>query len=310
RKRLRVEAVTFFEDPAHPESWLRDAKFEYWDAAAEKWVTACEILADAAVHTHRLPQPAEAARFRLLLPWGCVGNLRLAEIVFHGTALGCSHPDAAAGKAVAVLFDEQDDIKHCLMYGNNGLSFKMDEAYSGGRSLALSGSCRAVPLWQPPFGHVVPNWDFEIAETPAAGQYRWLQFAWKALSPNTRGITVRIAGIACHAGEYVRISEHGETPKKLADKPPLTWKVERIDLWEAVGKKVVRVQDIGLAAAGDGALVDQILLAASPQALDKAATAAPQAAKAEKGESKSPAKAADAEKSKKAKKDEKQRPAR
>ena len=273
RKQLRVEAITFFEDAAHPESWLREAKLEYWDAATEKWITACELLANAAVHSHKLAATVEAARFRLLLPWGCVGNLRLAEIVFHGTALGCSHPDAAAGKAVAVLFDEQDDIKHCLMYGNNGLSFKMDEAYSGGRSLALSGSCRAVPLWQPPFGHVVPNWDFEIVEKPSPGQYRWLQFAWKALSPNTHGITVRLAGIACHAGEYARISEHGETPRKLADKPPLAWKVERIDLWEAAGKKDARVQDIGLAAIGDGALVDQILLAASPKDLEAAAAA-------------------------------------
>ena len=43
------------------------------------------------------------------------------------------------------------------------------------------------PLWTPPFGHAVPNWDFPIAEEPGPGQYRYLQFAWKATSEQTTG---------------------------------------------------------------------------------------------------------------------------
>ena len=38
RTRLRVTAITLVEDPAHPESWLRDTVLEAWDATAEKWV--------------------------------------------------------------------------------------------------------------------------------------------------------------------------------------------------------------------------------------------------------------------------------
>jgi RNA polymerase sigma factor (sigma-70 family) len=271
RKQLRVSAVTFVEDAAHPESWLRDARFEYWDAAAEKWTLAADILADAPVHTHKLPKPVEAARFRILLPWGAVGNLRLGEIAFHGEALGCPHPDAAAKKASAVLFDEQDDLKRDLIWGGNGLSFKLDAAYSGGRCLSLAGNRKVAPLYQPPFGHFIANWDFEIVEKPQPGQYRWLQFAWKAASGKTRGLTLGVGGEGApntgfHAGEPVEVWP-GAAARKVADAPPADWKVERVDLWEAFGKKPGRVQALFLGAAGDGALFDQIALGRSPQDL-------------------------------------------
>ena len=89
--KLHVTAITFVEDAAHPESWLRDARLEYWDAGHEKWVFAQYLTSDAAVHTHTLKQPIDATKFRLACPsegqwgWGWpVGNLRFAEVVFHG----------------------------------------------------------------------------------------------------------------------------------------------------------------------------------------------------------------------------------
>jgi len=294
RKQLRVSAVTFVEDPAHPESWVRDAKFEYWDSAAEKWVTAADILADAPRHTHQLAKPAEAARFRLLMPWGCVGNLRLAEIVFHGEALGCSHPDAAAKRAVAVLFDEQDDIKQNLIYGGNGASLKLDSAFSGGRCLALAANAKVAPLYLAPFGHVMPNWDFEIVEKPEPGQYRWLQFAWKANSANTAGISVGVGGagmpnVLFHAGTPTVVWE-GQTAKKLGEKPPGEWQVERVDLWQALGGKPGRIQALYLGATGDGALVDRILLARSEaDLLPPAAKPPPAPIKSAPAPAKSPA---------------------
>src|SRR5262249_11868268 len=68
RRQLRVTGITLVEDPAHPESWLRDANLEYWDAAKSEWVSAQSLLANAAVHTHRLRKPVEASRLRLVLP--------------------------------------------------------------------------------------------------------------------------------------------------------------------------------------------------------------------------------------------------
>ena len=111
RTQMRVTGVTLVEDAAHPESWLRDASIESWDAAKERWSPIQPLLSNAAVHTHTFAKPVEAARFRLMLPWGVCGNVRLAKIVFHGEVQGCSHPDVVARRPLAVLFDEQEDIK-------------------------------------------------------------------------------------------------------------------------------------------------------------------------------------------------------
>jgi hypothetical protein len=64
---------------------------EYWDAAIDKWTFAASMLADSATHTHTLPKPVEATRFRLIKSatpgiWP-VGNMRLGELVFSGNVL-------------------------------------------------------------------------------------------------------------------------------------------------------------------------------------------------------------------------------
>jgi hypothetical protein len=267
RTQLRVEAVTLFEDAAHPESWLRDVRFDYWDAAKEVWVPVQTLLSDAAVHTHKFAKPVEAARFRFYLPWGVVGNLRLGEIVFHGEALGCSHPDAIAKRPVAVLFDEQDELKSCMMAWGQKINFKFDGAYSGGRCISLPNNANVRPEWQPPIGHFVPNWDFEIVENPQPGQYRYLQFAWKAAAPGTKGITLGLSGkdmpwVACHTGAPTKFGEGGDVQKQVGAEVPTEWRVERVDLW-ALLKKPGRIQCIGFGTSGGGALVDQILLGRS-----------------------------------------------
>jgi outer membrane protein assembly factor BamB len=151
RTQLRVTAITLFEDPAHPESWLRDTKLEFWDAAKEKWVVAEQLLSSAAVHTHKLAKPIEAARFRLVMPRGLCGNLRLGEIVLSGEEIGSSHPDVAARKPVAVLFDDGEDLTGYLVQPHLGLSFQLEGAYSGGRFLALKACAQPAhdfgPVW-------------------------------------------------------------------------------------------------------------------------------------------------------------------
>src|SRR5262249_53558952 len=111
RTQLRVTGITLVEDARHPESWLRDAAFEYWDAVSQRWVFVQPLLSDAAIHTHKFARLIEAARFRIVLPKMLCGNLRLGEIVLHGEKLGPSHPDVIAKRPVAVLFDEGDDLK-------------------------------------------------------------------------------------------------------------------------------------------------------------------------------------------------------
>ena len=269
RTQLRLTGITLCEDPAHPESWLRDARFDYWDAEKETWVTAQALLSNAAVHTHRFASPISAARFRILLPWGAVGNVRLGEIVLHGEAVGCSHPDAAAKRPVAVLFDEQDEIKTAYSPPDKTIEMQFSGAFSGGRCLALKADAKALPLYQVPFGHTVPNWDFEIAENPAPGQYRYLRFAWKATAPSTTGMTVSLNNVGLHAGEAVPTSVV-DVPRKIADTVPVEWRVETVDLWQVLGKPS-RVQALSFACKGGGMLIDRILLGRTPQDLDTAA---------------------------------------
>ncbi len=267
RTQLRVTAITFVEDAAHPESWLRDARLEYWDPAGAKWVFAQYLTADAAVHTHKLVKPVEASRFRLARPDGVgwpASNLRLAEIVFHGNGLGASHPDAIQNRPVAVLFDEYKAALQCLVTGHNPqFEFRSGQGASGATFLALKAEGAAGAAWQPPFGHTVPNWAFAIVEKPEKpGQYRWLQFAWKALSPQTRGISLRLAsshygGLTFHAGQATAFE--GATAVKQGDTPPAEWTVVRVDLWSLM-KRTETLVNINLGAVGDGAGFDQILL--------------------------------------------------
>jgi outer membrane protein assembly factor BamB len=85
--RMKVTGVTFVEDPAHPESWVRDTRIQYWNEGEGQWVDGPFLLSDAATHTHWFEKPIEASRFRFVTTGGGawpVGNLRLGEIVFHG----------------------------------------------------------------------------------------------------------------------------------------------------------------------------------------------------------------------------------
>jgi hypothetical protein len=44
------------------------------------------LLSNSAVHTHLLPHAISANRWRLVMPPGLVGNVRLGEIVLQGSA--------------------------------------------------------------------------------------------------------------------------------------------------------------------------------------------------------------------------------
>jgi hypothetical protein len=264
RTQLQVTGITLFEDETHPESWLRDAYFERWDPTAEQWVFVQSLLSDAPVHTHLFAKPAESSRFRLVMPAGLVGNLRLGEIVFHGQVLGNAHPDVLAKRPVAVLFDEGDDLKKVL---GGDWSFGFEKAYSGGRCIVLKPNGKAYPEFVPPFGHTIPNWDFEIVEKPAPGQYRYAQFAWKAASPETRGITLKLGDAYLVAGAFTPMGDWGGVQKQVAGSPPADWTVVTADLWDAV-KRPFRITQACFLCSGGGAAFDRILLGRTPQDLE------------------------------------------
>src|SRR5262249_41066125 len=158
-----------------------------------------------AVHTHKFARPVEAARFRIVLPKKLCGNLRLGEVVLHGEKLGCSHPDVAARRPVAVLFDEGNGLSGYL----HRATVALEGAYAGTRCLTVGAedaySFGPWPEGSKVFGHTLPDWDFEVVEDPGPGQYRHLQFAWRALAPQTRGVALRLDNgvhdaVTFHAG--------------------------------------------------------------------------------------------------------------
>lgn len=262
RERVRVTAITLFEDPAHPESWLRDARLEWWDAEKEAWMPGLELLSDSAAHTHRLTTPIESSRFRLVPPWGLCGNLRLAEIVLHGERIGPAHPDAFHKRPVAVLFDEGADLQGVLVADYLKTAFQLQDAYSGGRCLRAKADAKAYPIHLPPLGHAVPTWDFEIAEKPGPGQYRWLQFAWRGLDANATSIALVIGqlggpSVGLHAGNASALANTKPVP--LSPTVPREWQVQRVDLWQLFGKPA-RVQFVAFCTQGGEAAFDQILL--------------------------------------------------
>ena len=272
RTQLRLDGITFHEDPAHPESWMRDAVLQYWDTEREEWINGSSLLSNAAVHTHYFTPPLEAARFRLVAPsspgtWGA-GNIRWGEVVFHGEILGASHPDVVAKRPLAVLFDEVETDIQSIINPRTGSTFSYEGAYSGGKCLRVEAGNSAGAVYRPPFGHAVPNWDFDIAENPQPGQYRFLQFAWKALTPETSGMALLLGrpwpggGVNFVAGEH-KWGQGVIAEKKVTGTPPLEWQVVRVDLWDVLQGKPLRIQNLNLAAVGGAALFDQIVLGRS-----------------------------------------------
>ncbi len=279
RSQIRLRGVTIVEDAAHPESWTRDMRLQWWDSSAAAWRDGPYLLADltranpastTVAHTHWFDAPVEAAKFRFVSTGGAswpVGNLRWGELVFHGEVLGPSHPDAVANRPIAVLFDErEDDMKHLLAYGDYPFVFRYDDAHSGGKSLGLTRAGSTTPNWRPPFGHVLPNWDFEIVEHPEKpGQYRWAEFSWKAASKETRGLTLRLGphhggGVALVAGEATRFE--GVVEVKQSDAPPTAWQTVRVDLFKLHGKPF-SIRSLSLGSVGGGASFDRIVLSRS-----------------------------------------------
>ena len=262
RRVARVTAITFVEDPAHPESWLRDAKLEYWDAASEAWKFAQYLTSDAAIHTHKLSQPIEGMKFRLT-PSGGAGwpasNLRLAEIVFHGDDLGPSWPPAVRAKQpVAVLFDENLAELNTAFQNGFNTGYKpvtAADAYSGAAYFLFDPAKNIGGLSQCRPMQEIDTWLYPIAEQPEPGQYRWLQMAVKRLGPDLKELKLWLG--------HPDVSPFTVIPLKPTD----DWQLVRVDLW-ALAKKPLNVTQFWLAFNNGAAAVDQIVLGRTEGDLD------------------------------------------
>ena len=270
RTQVGLTGVTFAEDPAHPDSWLRDVQLQWWDTRAGLGKDGPKLLSDAgAVHSHTF-EPLFSSRFRLRTTGGGiwpVGNIRLGELVFHGTVVGNSHRDVLDGKALAVLFDERDDDVRDLIEASAVADIQLGGAAVGTKCLRLKMPVERYPTARTGVGHAMHDWDFRIVQNPGApGEYRYLQFAWKALSAGATGISVRFGPATSAPIFSVSVGDSHWPPqtsmveKHVEGPVPTEWTVVRVDLWQITAGRVKVVDQLALRSNGDGALFDQIVL--------------------------------------------------
>ncbi len=287
RRLLEVDTVAFVEDPDHPASWLRDLHLDVWDAEQAQWQFVAYLTSDRPTHVHRLENPVRGGRFRIQAAqpgrgWPA-GNLRLAEILFQGRDLGNSHPDVAAKRPLAVLFDE-DELFQLVGQPGSPPIYLRGGAASGGTSLRATAGKAIYPFHFHRFGHALAHFDFVLAQNPRPGEYRWLEFQVKALSPDTTaaGLLLSDAGIN---GFLLEVGTPGSTfhvPHQPFIRLPVAatvageWTAYRVDLWNILAEhqppwaETFRIRGLRLEAAGGDAVFDRILLARDKADLDAA----------------------------------------
>ena len=109
KDKMSVDGMTFVEDAAHPESWLRNLVVQVWDPEKKIWLDCPPLLSDSAIHSHKFATPIVGYKFRIYgdkypahtpgferagfggIGWP-VGNIRLGELIFHGKVVAPTTP--------------------------------------------------------------------------------------------------------------------------------------------------------------------------------------------------------------------------
>jgi len=82
------------------------------------------------------------------------------------------------------LFDDERSFADLLTEGEGAVRLHTEAPFSGSASLAITPPQR--------WNLRIPGWKYPIVEQPAAGEFRYLRFAWK--SRGGRGVMIELAG--------------------------------------------------------------------------------------------------------------------
>ena len=253
---ITLTGIALYEDESRPESWLRDVYLEVWNSETGVWDFVQPLLSDMPIHYHALSTPVTGGRFRIVMQPGIVSNIRLGELKLFGELIGGSHPDVLAKNDTAILFDEfVDNIR--TAFDMNKAYFDYSDAASGAVSFGVNSDAELWPAWFPPYGHYVRDWNFEITEYPDPGQYRYLQFSWKADSVSTKGMGI------IFGGQYIFLGERKDSALgrlvKIAGNIPTEWTTVTIDMFWLTGRESV-IKDIRFITVGGGMKFDNLIL--------------------------------------------------
>jgi hypothetical protein len=209
---------------------------------------------------------AEAMKWTLRVGWALALVLSV-PVIPHAA----EPPKKDALPAVVELFEDDADV---LIPQLNNVSGEAGDAKRDDAE-KFSGLCslRVTPLQR--YTPSVNGWAYPVAEKPAAGQYRYLRFAWK--KDGGQGIMLQLSG---HAGgqdwghRYV-----AGTPSvnweslRVAEKMPAGWEVVTRDLFKDFGAFTVT----GIAFTpmdGTAGYYDHLYLARTVEDLDRVTEAA------------------------------------
>ncbi|MCH5378291.1 MAG: c-type cytochrome, partial [Planctomycetes bacterium] len=154
-----------------------------------------------------------------------------------------------------VLFEDDPRFADLLDQGQGTVATETTDVYSGTTALAITPPQR--------FSDRIPGWEYAIREHPAAGEYRYLRFAWKAAT--ARGVMLEIAdrGTWPPADKPLRryysgVNDTGWQAVQIGTDPPRDWTVVTRDLWKESGD--MTLTGIAPTAMGGRALFDRIEL--------------------------------------------------
>ena len=279
---MQVSGITLWENPSHPESWIRNATLDWWNPATQAWVTGPQLLSDQATHTHLVNPPLQTPRVRITLPANSPSNVWLGEVVLNGAMLGCSHPDVVAGNNTCTLFDKNSyPFTGNLMGG--AWSYEYGNAASGSMYLEKLDTNLVTSTYVSAgaIGATLPDWNMKIVQTPQnANEFRYLQFAWKAVDPNVTGMCLSIGaygqaggycGFYCGpswAGNFTNSNASYAAQTMVSSTVPTGWTVVTEDLWpifQSYGGTSIKDIDFGsVGGTGEVAFDDIVLYKTNP----------------------------------------------
>jgi hypothetical protein len=162
-----------------------------------------------------------------------------------------------------VLFDDDPQFLRLLTEGHGPARLDWEDPHCGDASLAVSPPQR--------FSARIPGWEYQIAEHPEPGQYRYLRFAWK--QPRGDGLMIELAadGQWPQADESQRRYYSGKNTTGwnavcISAARPKKWTVVTRDLWRDFGS--FKLTGIAPTAMGGEAKFDRIELLRSVEGSD------------------------------------------